>query len=80
MTLNRRPLELMIEALAKAASRHESQARWHGGGTVAREHDEKAAAMRKLRARLMVLKVAFPEDDYAERAEWSSAAPSPQDQ
>jgi hypothetical protein len=65
----------MIEALAKAASRHESQARWHGGGTVAREHDEKAAAMRKLRARLMV-----PEDDYAERAEWRSAAPSPQDQ
>ena len=36
--------------------------------------------MRKLRARLMVLKVAFPEDDYAERAEWRSAAPSPQDQ
>jgi hypothetical protein len=27
-----------------------------------------------------VLKVAFPEDDYAERAEWRSAAPSPQDQ
>jgi len=30
----------LIEALAKAASRHESQARWHGGGTVAPEHDE----------------------------------------
>lgn len=46
-------LTLLIEALAMAASRHESQARSLIGGWAAAEHDEKAVAMRKLRVRLM---------------------------
>ena len=43
-------LELLIEALERAASRHESEARYNPGN--ARAHDVKAEAMRKLRDRL----------------------------
>lgn len=43
--------DLVIEALAIAASRHEAQARVTRGYFM-RQHDEKAAAMRALRARL----------------------------
>jgi hypothetical protein len=46
-------LDLLIEALSMSASRHESQARFRKPGAVATAHDEKAAAMRKLRVRLM---------------------------
>ena len=44
-------LELMIEALGRAASRHESEARFNPRN--AQPHDDKAIAMRKLRVRLM---------------------------
>jgi hypothetical protein len=53
MTFNVRELDLLIEALSKAASRHESQAAFNPAGKNAREHDEKAAGMRKLRTRLV---------------------------
>jgi hypothetical protein len=44
-------LNLLIEALSRAASRHESEARFNPKN--ARPHDDKAAAMRKLRHRLL---------------------------
>jgi hypothetical protein len=44
-------LELLLEALERAASRHESMARFNPRS--ARPHDDKAAAMRKLRNRLL---------------------------
>jgi hypothetical protein len=47
--LNDAEIMLAIEALAKSASRHESQARAVRFG---RRHDETAAAMRALRFRL----------------------------
>ena len=49
MTANE--LALLIEALAIAASRHESQAR-KVAGYFAAMHDEKAVAMRQLRRQL----------------------------
>ena len=48
-------LLLLIEALATAASRHESQSRFNP--KAAGPHDRKAEAMRKLRAKLMKTKV-----------------------
>lgn len=42
---------LLIEALERAASRHESEARFNP--KAAKPHDEKAAAMRKLRTKLL---------------------------
>jgi hypothetical protein len=50
-TFSSEEVQLLIEALARAASRHESQARWNPRG--AKPHDDKAAKMRKLRTRLM---------------------------
>jgi hypothetical protein len=44
-------LELLIEALEKTASRHESEARYNPRN--ARPHDDKAVAMRELRNRLL---------------------------
>lgn len=52
MTFTSSEIDIMREALAMAASRHESQARSLIGGYAAGEHDRKAAAMRKLRVRL----------------------------
>lgn len=43
-------LELLIEALSKAASRHESESRFNPRSAA--PHDRKAAAMRKLRHKL----------------------------
>jgi len=47
-------IELMLEALERAASRHESMARFRPG--VARRHDQKAEAMRKLHTQLLKIK------------------------
>jgi hypothetical protein len=44
-------LDLLIEALAARAARHESESRFNP--RAAKPHDDKAAAMRKLRARLV---------------------------
>jgi hypothetical protein len=51
--MNITPMELLllIEALKMAASRHESQARFSPENAA--PHDRKAAAMRKLREKLM---------------------------
>ena len=46
---------LIVEALKMAASRHESQSRFNP--QAAAPHDKKAAAMRKLREKLMKTKV-----------------------
>jgi hypothetical protein len=54
MTFSLHELESLMEALVKAASRHESQAR--AAPRSAGEHDRKAADMRKLRGRIMKLK------------------------
>jgi len=43
-------IELLLEALNRAASRHESYSRFNP--RAAGPHDKKAAAMRKLRQRL----------------------------
>lgn len=50
--LTRADRNLILEALAMAASRHESMARVQKFG---RRHDQKAAAMRKLRHELHAL-------------------------
>lgn len=47
-------LALLADALARAASRHESQAHVTAGYFRA-EHDETAAAMRRLRAKITKL-------------------------
>lgn len=47
-------LTLVVDALAKAASRHESEARRVKFG---RKHDDKAAAMRALRTKLLRVRV-----------------------
>lgn len=47
-------LDLLMDALAKAASRHESQARFVKWGS---EHDKTAQAMRALRSRLWKAKL-----------------------
>jgi hypothetical protein len=49
-------LDLIIEALERAASRHESEARYNPRGRNRPEHDRTAIVMRRLRARLMKLK------------------------
>jgi hypothetical protein len=49
-------IELLLEALAKTASRHESQARYNP--RAAWSHDRTAAQMRELRVKLLKLKVA----------------------
>jgi hypothetical protein len=48
-------LLLLIEALAMAASRHESEARYRPH--IAAPHDRKAERMRKLRAKLSKMQV-----------------------
>jgi len=53
MALTDEEIELLLNALAIAASRHEAQARWLGSGAFAAEHDDRAAAQRQLRHRLM---------------------------
>lgn len=52
MNISQNELRLLIRALEKAASRHESQGRSTRYG---RHHDAQAAAMRKLRTRLFDL-------------------------
>jgi len=47
-------LELLLEALERAASRHESMSRFNP--RAAKPHDDKAAAMRKLRTQLLKMK------------------------
>jgi hypothetical protein len=56
MRLTMGQIDLICEALAKAASRHESQSSWLGGGWFARQHDDKAKAMRELRTWLLQMK------------------------
>jgi hypothetical protein len=55
MELSAAERALLIEALERAASRHESMARFNPRNT--RPHDSIAAAMRKLRNRLLKLAV-----------------------
>jgi hypothetical protein len=55
LEFERDDVTLLIDALAKAAARHECQANYVLCG---RKHDDKAAAMRRLRARLMQYRVA----------------------
>lgn len=55
MQFSLREIELLLEALAKTASRHEAQARFNPRS--ARPHDETAAAMRALRGRLLKFKL-----------------------
>ena len=45
--------ELIAEALTKAASRHESEARFNPTSDSTATHEEKAADMRKLRSRIL---------------------------
>lgn len=52
-------IDLMLDALARAASRHESMARSvRAGGFSMGQHDRKAARMRELRVELMRMKAA----------------------
>ncbi|HMF29545.1 MAG TPA: hypothetical protein VKE42_12270 [Candidatus Cybelea sp.] len=51
--LNTGELALLIEALERAASRHESMARAANNVANANSHDGVAAAMRKLHTKLM---------------------------
>lgn len=51
MNLTMNELLLLIEALTMAASRHESQSRFNPRG--AKPHEDKAAAMRRLKLKLM---------------------------
>jgi hypothetical protein len=46
-------IDLCIQSLAMAASRHEAQARWLGSGRFADKHDKISADMRRLRAKLI---------------------------
>jgi hypothetical protein len=46
-------IDLLLDALARAASRHESMARHIGGGFYAGRHDDAAAKMRALRFKLL---------------------------
>jgi hypothetical protein len=59
MTFTISEFELLIEALERSASRLESYGRFHP--QRAGPHDRKAAAMRKLRARLMREQIEIPE-------------------
>jgi hypothetical protein len=61
-------LDLLIEALARAASRHESFSRYNP--RAAAPHDKKAAAMRKLQYRLnkcLLIGFASPADSNRHR-------------
>jgi hypothetical protein len=51
-SLTESEIELLIEALARAASRHESMAR--NNPRAAGPHDRKALAMRKLKGKLLI--------------------------
>jgi len=55
VTFSPMEIEMLLEALQMAASRHESSARYMIGRprATSRIHDNKAVAMRKLRARLI---------------------------
>jgi hypothetical protein len=45
-------IDLLVEALGRAASRHESESRYNP--RTAAPHDKKALAMRKLKGRLLM--------------------------
>jgi hypothetical protein len=55
MNLTMAEIDLLSEALLRAASRHESEARFNPRN--ARPHDDKARAMRKLRIKLLQAKL-----------------------
>jgi hypothetical protein len=55
MDLTDKEIDLLVEALMRAASRHESEARFNPRN--AKVHDDKAIAMRKLRSKLLRAKV-----------------------
>lgn len=58
--LSIRDINLLVDALARGAARHESiGAALKPGGHFAAEHDRRAAGMRDLRARLLRLKVEY---------------------
>ena len=55
MEFTLREIEVLLDALKTAASRHEAQARFRPH--IAKKHDDIAAEMRKLQQRFLKLKV-----------------------